>query len=187
MQHSRDPRAPRRAAPIVQFIKYALCGGAATAVSIVCFYLLSWRLLPALRETDPVAAWLGLPATPLPDAVRARNAMLNNIGAFLVANLAAYLLNIAWVFQAGRRYGPVDRALAALNLQSRPGLCRAAHRTAEVAMFYAVSAVAVVAGTALMGVLIRQLGVETTAAFAVQCVLSVLINYVMRKCVIFKG
>ena len=42
-------------------------------------------------------------------------------------------------------------------------------------------------GTALMGFLIRRYGVRTTYAFLSNLVAALLINYAMRKFVIFNG
>ncbi len=177
----------REASPAVQFIKYALCGTAATAANAVFFFLLSWLVIPALGPDDLAVRVLGLAPAAIPDALRAQHAMVNNVLAFLPSNLVAYLLNILWVFRAGRRYPLVDRALAGLGLAARPGDCGGAHRVVEIALFYAVSAIAIAAGTVLMGMLIRLFGMTTTAAFGAQAVASVLINYVVRKHVIFQG
>ena len=37
----------REASPLIQFIKYAICGGGAVTVHIIIFYLLSWLIVPA--------------------------------------------------------------------------------------------------------------------------------------------
>ncbi len=39
----------RDADPVVQFIKYAIAGGSATGVDVLVFYLVAWKLIPALR------------------------------------------------------------------------------------------------------------------------------------------
>ncbi|MBI2441974.1 MAG: GtrA family protein [Lentisphaerae bacterium] len=177
----------RKASAPVQFIKYAISGGAATAVNIIVFYLLSLLVIPALNEQDIVVRVAHLSVGALSDAIRARNAMINNGLAFIFSNLTAYLLNILWVFESGRRYPPVDFALSKLGIIQHETLRARIHRTAEVALFYAVSGVAFVIGTILLGVLINNLRFTTTAAFGVQVVVAVLINYVLRKFVIFKG
>ncbi|MEI6083666.1 MAG: GtrA family protein [Verrucomicrobiota bacterium] len=154
----------REHTPFVQFIKYAICGGIATAVSIVIFYVCAYWLMPALSVKDPVVRLLNLTVVPVSDSVRARNSMVDNFVAFILANLVAYLLNIAWVFKAGRH-----------------------HWLVEIGLFYLVSGVSFVIGTALMGWLINHYGMLTTAAFGANILTSLLINFVMRKYVIFKG
>ncbi|MCG3149363.1 MAG: hypothetical protein PCFJNLEI_02823 [Verrucomicrobiae bacterium] len=154
----------REHSPFVQFIKYAICGGIATAVSIVLFYACALWLMPALSPDDPVVRRLGLTVVPVSDSIRARNSMIDNSVAFVFANLVAYLLNIWWVFKAGRH-----------------------HWLMEIGLFYLVSGVSFVIGTALMGWLIKQFGLQTTVAFGANILTALLINFVMRKYVIFKG
>ena len=116
------------------------------------------------RSDDPVARLLGLTVVPVSDAIRARNSMIDNSVAFVFANLVAYLLNIWWVFKPGRH-----------------------HWLMEIGLFYLVSGVSFVIGTALMGWLIRHFGLMTTVAFGANMVTSLAINFVLRKYVIFKG
>ncbi len=150
--------------PLVQFVKYGLAGGVATGVHIIVFTLLAGYVWHALTPDDPAVRFLGLPSAEIDDAMRARRIAINNFGAFLFSNLAAYILNVKWVFEGGRH-----------------------HRAMEVAMFYAVSGVSVVVGTALAYGLAKWAGVATTYAFGANIVAAVMINYVMRKFVIFKG
>ena len=177
----------REASPLVQFIKYAICGVGAVTVHVIVFFLLSWLIIPALNAEDVVVRLLHLSAGDISDAVRARNAMINNALAFIFSNLTAYLLNIVWVFESGRRYPTVDFFLSKLGLIQRAMLCACAHRTMEVALFYAVSGIAIAIGTFLMGVMINQWHFTTTVAFGAQCVIAVLINFALRKFMIFKG
>ena len=90
--------------------------------------------------------------------------MLDNLVAFLFSNLTAYLLNIFWVFRAGRH-----------------------HWFIEIGLFYLVSGTSVVVGGALMGYLIHHFGLVTTQAFGANVLASALINFGLRKYVIFKG
>jgi putative flippase GtrA len=154
----------REASPPIQFVKYVIAGGTAVGVHTLIFFLAGWFLLPALDQTDIVVRALGLTVADLDPAVRARNAMVNTVPAFLVSNMVAYLINIAWVFHPGRY-----RWYLALG------------------MFYVTSAVAVTLGTAFMGLLIRYLHWSTTVAFSANLVTSLLINFTVRKFVIFKG
>lgn len=154
----------RDAGPAVQFIKYAIGGGAATATHIAIFHLLAWRAFPALQANDWAVKLLKLQAARESDAVRARNSMIDNGIAFLFSNFVAYVINIFWVFQRGRHSVLI-----------------------EVGLFYLVSGVSIVLGTALMGYLIRRYGVRTTYAFLSNLVTALLINYAMRRFVIFNG
>ena len=90
--------------------------------------------------------------------------MKANVIAFMFSNLVAYLLNIYWVFVPGRYSWIV-----------------------EIILFYVVSGFAMMIGTVLMGFLIRQFGMLTTYAFGSNIFTAVMINYVMRKFVIFSG
>ena len=152
------------AGPIVQFIKYSIAGGVATVVHIAIFHLLAWRAFPALQERDFLVRALKLKIEPVDDRRRSWNSMISNFGAFLVSNLVCYLINVTWVFQAGRY-----------------------HWAIEVALFYLVSATATVMGTVLMAWLIRRFGLLTTYAFCANIFTSVMVNYAVRKFIIFHG
>ncbi|MBU4200479.1 MAG: GtrA family protein [Verrucomicrobia bacterium] len=154
----------RKASPLIQFIKYALSGCVAVLVNMIVFYLLAWLVLPALGPEDPVVKITGLAVLPLDDAMRAQRAVIDNCIAFIFANLVAYLLNIYWVFEPGRH-----------------------HKVIEISLFYAVSGMSFAIGTALMWMLIHYLSFTTTIAFGAELVSAALINFAMRKFVIFKG
>ena len=157
----------RESGHFVQFIKYGICGGIATLVHVTVFFLAAARIFPALTDVDHAArllGHLGVSVTIVAETVRARNAMIDNFIAFIFSNLVAYILNIFWVFKSGRH-----------------------NRIVELGLFYAVSGTSIAIGTVMMGVLIRTLGITTTLAFGANVVTSVLINYAMRKFVVFKG
>ena len=149
--------------PLIQFVKYGIAGGVATAVSIVLFQMAAWWLWPCLKEGDILATLLKLDPPVISDGLRAARAMYANVFAFMIANMVAYLLNIKFVFKAGRH-----------------------HWLVEIGLFYAVSGVSMVLGTLLMGWLIGQFGIRTDFAFFANIVTAVLINYAVRKFVIFK-
>ena len=90
--------------------------------------------------------------------------MKGNGVAFIISNLVAYLINVYWVFVPGRY-----------------------HWFIEISLFYLVSGVALVIGTALMGFLIRRFRMLTTYAFASNILAALMINYAMRKFFIFNG
>jgi putative flippase GtrA len=154
----------REHTPLVQFIKYGICGAIATAVHITLFYACAYKLMPALSAQDPVANALHLNVVTVSDAVRARNSMIDNGAAFLFSNLTAYLLNIFWVFKSGRH-----------------------HWLVEIGLFYLVSGISVIIGSSLMGYLIHHFGMITTFAFSANVIVSFMINFILRKYVIFKG
>lgn len=149
---------------LIQFIKYGISGGVATVVHIIIFHIVAWKIFPSLQKQDLVVALLGLSVTEVDVATRSINSMLANGTAFICSNLVAYLMNILWVFEPGRH-----------------------NRFVEITLFYAVSGTSVAIGTALMGFLIRYFGMQTTYAFSANIVSAVMINYVMRKFIIFKG
>src|SRR5262245_2645496 len=148
---------------LLQFVKYGISGSIATTTHILVFHLVAWKLFFALQADDWFVRLLNLPLQEVDDATRSRNSMKANVVAFLIANFVAYLINIYWVFVPGRY-----------------------HWIVEVGLFYLVSAVAIVIGSALMGFLIRRFGVLTTYAFGCNIVAALLINYAMRKFFIFK-
>ena len=150
--------------PLVQFIKYGIGGCLATTVHIGLFYLMALKFLPALSSNDVIAGLLHLSVPEVSNALRARNSMIDNTAAFLFSNLTAYLINIYWVFEPGRH-----------------------HPVLEFLYFYLVSGISVVIGSSLMGYLIHSYGITTTHAFLVNVVVSLLINYVVRKNLVFKG
>jgi len=149
---------------IIQFIKYAVAGGIATSVHILIFHMVAWRLFPSLQEKDYAVRILKLRIVPVDDARRARNSMIGNILSFMVSNMVAYILNILWVFEAGRH-----------------------HVLVEILMFYTVSGISLLIGTVIMGYLIKRFWMLTTYAFASNIVTAVMINYAVRKFVIFSG
>ena len=93
-----------------------------------------------------------------------RRALGDNVVAFILSNLTAYILNILWVFKGGRH-----------------------HWLVEIGLFYAVSGVSLFIGMGLQTWLIASQGMSTTVAFFVNVLTSLMINYAMRKFVIFKG
>lgn len=157
----------RDAGPVIQFIKYGICGGLAVVVHFICFYLLATLAFPAIGTDDPAAGllrWIGLPPAEIDVVIRSRNYIIVTAISFFFSNLTAYLLNILWVFKPGRH-----------------------NRVTEIAMFYAVSGVSMAIGSGVAYLLIRGFHISTSVAFIANIVTSTMINYAMRKFVIFKG
>ena len=83
---------------------------------------------------------------------------------FTVANVFCYIMNRAFVFTPGRFRWPV-----------------------EFAMFFAAAAFATVVALAAMKVLIDFFGVMTSLAVVAEVAISFIVNFFVRKHVIFKG
>ncbi|MFO7536357.1 MAG: GtrA family protein [Kiritimatiellia bacterium] len=151
---------------LVQFVKYGMSGVVATAVHLVVFYAMAIAVFPALTPVDPFFKIPGMAAfAPVGETLfRLRNVVLSNSVAFVISNLSAYLLNIFFVFKAGRH-----------------------HRVLEIALFYLVSGVSWFIGTLLQAWLIAHFDLSTTVATGAYMATSLLINFVLRKYFIFKG
>jgi putative flippase GtrA len=152
------------APPLVQFIKYGIAGGMATATHIATFFLCGWFFLPCLAQDDPAVRLLGLTAPAVSGGLRAWNAGWCTAIGFTVSNVFCYVLNRLFVFKPGRHAWPL-----------------------EFLLFFSVSGVSAVLGTAIQTFLIKHQGAQTTLAFGANIVCALLINYAMRKFVIFKG
>lgn len=153
--------------PFVQFIKYGLCGGAATAVDITFFFVFAWLVFPALTESDPFTRLLSLfnlDIRTVSESVRLRNYWMDKTVCFLFSNFTAYILNILFVFKAGKH-----------------------KRHHELILFYAVSLVAFLIGTFAGDLLIRFCGLDTTYSYIAAMISALLINYAGRKFFIFQG
>jgi len=147
-----------------QFVRYALCGGLATAVDGAVFYLCSLTFLPALGPDDPVVRWFQFAGPLAEEAVRSRHFVINRALAFLFSNLTAYVTNVLWVFESGRH-----------------------HRHVEIALFFVVSGLSLIAGTALGWGLIHLGGLSTTISYLGNIAIAILINYACRKHIVFQG
>ena len=150
--------------PVVQFVKYSLCGGLAFCADLLVFYLVAVFVFPSLTENDVVGQLLGLEVEPISEQLRLRNFWIGKSLSFVAANIVAYTLNVLFVFKGGKH--------------------KVHH---EIALFFAVSFVAFLLGTGAGGLLIRYLGVQTTYSNLTAIVSATLINYAGRKWFIFKG
>ena len=148
----------------IQFLKYAVCGGAAMAVDMVVFFLAAWLLFPALTENDILVRLFHLDVVVVPDYLRTINFCLANLVAFMLSNLTAYILNVLFVFTPGKH-----------------------SRWKEVSLFYLVSALSVGIGVGVGAVLIQGFGLSTTFSYIAKAVSTTLINYAARKFIIFRG
>lgn len=158
----------REAHPAIQFVKYGIAGGIATVTHIVAFFALSLWVFPAMLPDTGVDAilvrWLNVEMPILDEAVRQRRFMINNGLAFLLSNLVAYLINFHWVFHPGRH-----------------------RRHIEAGLFLTVSTVSLLVGMQIGVWIMRWTEQGTVVAQFGNVFSSVMINYVCRKFIVFKG
>lgn len=77
--------------PVIQFIKYGICGIGSLTLTTAIFVALSYWVFPALDNS-------------LPNEVRALHSTYNNIIGFFFGNIFAYVTNSLWVFTPGRHH-----------------------------------------------------------------------------------
>lgn len=152
-----------------QFVKYGAIGVMATCVQTGVFYVLAATSLRCLTPDDLAVRFLELPAAEFSGseawyASRGMIAAAATAVGFVVANVFCWIMNRLFVFKPGkfRWY-------------------------AELAMFFAASTTATLVALGVMKVLIDQFGMMTTAAVVVEVAVSFLVNFFVRKFVIFKG
>lgn len=148
----------------LQFFKYSVCGGTAMAVDMIAFFLVAWLLFPALTENDILVRLFNMQVEPVAESVRIVNFRISNVCAFLLSNLTAYILNVLFVFKAGKH-----------------------SRWKEVGLFYLVSAISVAIGVEFGAQLIKGFGLSTTFSYVAKAISTTLINYAARKYIIFHG
>ena len=154
----------REAHPLIQFVKYGICGVLATGVDMVLFFLLAWKVFPALGQDELLVRVLGLELPEISEQVRSRHFVLNRSLSFMVSCYVAYFTNFHWVFTPGRH-----------------------SRRKEITLFYVIGIASYFLGTTLGWGLIAILGMTTTAAYLANIVASVMINYAGRKFIVFHG
>ena len=150
--------------PVIQFIKYSFCGGVAFAVDMIVFFLVAWLVFPALTDSDPFVRIFNLHIESIPEQIRSINFILGNVIAFMASNMTAYILNVLFVFKAGK-HGKLK----------------------ELGLFYLVSGISVGIGVAVGVILIEGFGLSTTTSYIAKAISTTLINYAARKFFIFHG
>lgn len=148
----------------IQFFKYVVCGGCAVGVDVVTFFLVAWLLFPALAEDDIMVRLFNMPVEPIDEHVRVVNFRICTGVAFIVSNLTAYILNVLFVFKAGRH-----------------------SRWKELGLFYLVSGISIVIGMEAGAAMISVFGLSTSFSYVAKCVSATLINFAGRKFFIFHG
>jgi putative flippase GtrA len=150
--------------PLAQFVKYGVIGVLATCVQMAGFYLLAATCLKCLGSDDWAVRFLGLPSVEVSDGVRAFRAAVATAGGFTIANIFCWIMNRFFVFKPGKFRWYV-----------------------EFMMFFGVAALATLIALGVQSLLIKYFGMMTTAAVIVEVVVSFLMNFFVRKFVIFKG
>jgi len=168
VKHILKQFVQRDAHPVIQFVKYGIAGGIATAVDIVIFFILAWKVIPALAADDVLVVLVNkvvsLDVPSVSERWRAWLFVVDKTLAFIVSNFVCYIINFTWVFKPGRH-----------------------SRRKEISLFYIVSLSSWLIGTAMGWALIQFWGMSTTAAYVVNIAASVMINYVCRKYIVFRG
>ena len=147
-----------------QIAKYGVIGVFATIVNVLVAELCAAYVWPCLSPDDPFVKFLGFASASVPDAERASLAVLCNLVGFFVANVICWLLNRRFVFKPGRH-----------------------HWFLEWMYFLAGSGFAIACGCVAIWCLVRFFGFETTYSFVVNVMVSVAVNFVVRKFFVFKG
>jgi putative flippase GtrA len=100
----------------------------------------------------------------LADEIRRDGAVFSNVLAFPISNTFAYVTNAIWVFTGGRH-----------------------GRLKEFVLFTFVSSISFAAGLVAGPQLIRWFGISTHLAQASFIASSALVNFIVRKFVVFQG
>ncbi len=154
-----------KSSSVAQVVKYIMCGGFSVLVDQVTFYLLAWSVLPALRPSDPIfrlIEWLGFSASVPTEAELKQNYWVIKGICFIVSNSVVYLLNVLFVFEGGRH-----------------------RRSIEVLLFFG-SSLFQFFFIWLGGILITTFHWEVTYSNITMLIVAMLVNFVIRKKVVFK-
>jgi putative flippase GtrA len=149
-----------------QIIKYIICGGLAVIVDFMTFYLLAVFAFPCLRDSDPVARLLalgGFAVQTVSAEELARNFWIIKGFCFLVSNAVVYTLNSLFVFEAGRH-----------------------RKSVEILLFFG-SSLFQFFFIWLGSLLITIFHWEVTYSNITMLLVSMMVNYIIRKKVVFKG
>lgn len=147
-----------------QIFKYGVIGILATAINLAVAELFAAYVWPCLGSDDIFVKFLGFASSSVSDAERAELAVYCNFAGFFVANLVCWLLNRRYVFTPGRHSWLV-----------------------EYVLFLAGSGFAILCGSAAIWALVRFNGMQTTYSFVINVLVSVMVNFVVRKFFVFKG
>lgn len=143
--------------PLIQFSTYVMCGLMATVVHTGTVTLLSLTVFPAGKGMIVDGAVLD-------EAVRKTNLLIVNYIGFPLGCIVAYITNIMFVFTPGRH-----------------------SRLKEMAMFFGVASCGFFPSLWIIDFLVSRYGVPSIVAQCAFIITSFLVNFFMRKFVIFKG
>lgn len=148
-----------------QLFKYGVIGVLGTLIQTGVFYALGTTCLKCLTVDDVAVQHLGFAAASgVSDGVRAVRFFLATLVGFFLSNVFCWVMNRLFVFTPGKYRWYV-----------------------EFALFFGASSVATAVALSLSSLLIGTLGLMTTLAVVIEVVCSFLINFFIRKFVIFKG
>ncbi len=147
-----------------QIFKYGVIGVLATLINFVVAALCAASVWPCLGADDLFVRLGVFARADVSDAARALLAVYCNLVGFFVANVVCWLLNRKYVFTPGRHGWFV-----------------------EYLLFLAGSGFAVLCGSAAIWALVRFQGMQTTYSFICNVLVSVVVNFVVRKFFVFKG
>jgi putative flippase GtrA len=142
---------------LIQFGIYSICGGLATVTFLATVIILSKTLIPAYEGMVVDGATIG-------DKLRAEHLLVNNCIGFVLANFVAYFTNILFVFKQGRH-----------------------HPVLEFFIFTAVSGSSFAISQLAGPWLVARWGVPTNVEILSNLVASMMLNFVGRKFIVFKG
>lgn len=150
---------------VAQVIKYVISGGLSVAVVQITFYLLAWLVLPCMRATDPVAKLLismGFSVQAASEEELKRNFWIIMTICFLLSNAVAYVLNVLFVFNAGRH-----------------------RRVVEIFLFFGFSMLQFLF-IWIAEILISVFMWEVTYSNLTMLLVGLIVNYLARKYIVFR-
>ena len=147
-----------------QVFKYGLIGVLATIINLVVAELCAAYVWPCLGAKDIMVRHGVFQPAAIDEAVRATLAVYCNLVGFFIANVVCWWLNRRFVFVPGRH-----------------------HWAVEYALFLGGSGFAILCGSAVIWWLVRYYGMATTYSFVVNVFVSVAVNFVVRKFLVFRN
>lgn len=150
--------------PGIQFLKYAFCGGIAFFTDMLTFFVCGWKFFPALKDDELLVKLFDIQVAQVADAERSLNFIICSAIAFLISNFVAYVLNVLFVFKAGKH-----------------------SFWKEFGLFYLVSGISIAIGTGLGAGLVYLFGLSALFSYVAKAFSSTMINYAGRKFFIFHG
>lgn len=143
--------------PFIQFLKYGFCGCGAVVVYQATFGLLGHSIFPHFEGSTTDGITLSLEQ-------RKHFFVLASACGFVLSDLFAYAANLLWVFQGGRH-----------------------HRAVEFLLFSGVALVGWLAGMIPGYLAFGGAHAGSWTASGIVTITSVMVNYLCRKLLIFRG